>query len=264
MTSRNPIKISVAIIAHNEVENLGRALESVSWADQIVVIDCESTDGTAEIARGFGTEVYIEPNRENLNINKNIAIGKCTGQWIFILDADEVIPDELAGRIRSLINDHTQFNGCLIPRRNFVLGKWVRYGSQYPDYQLRLFRNGKGIFPAAHVHERLRVEGRIEKLDIPFDHYPFPDLSTMIEKNRRYVEFEAQYMYNNGKRLTNIAGMIKAMIGATFRFIWRYKLKAGFMDGMPGLILAWFDFSNQILRHFRLWEMTTTTQTEDD
>ena len=170
----------------------------MSWADQIVLVDAGSTDNTAEIAVKYGAEVYSEPNRHNLNHNKNIAISHCKGDWIFILDADEKIPYDLAGEIRRIVNSDANAAGYLVPRRNFVMGRWVRRGSQFPDYQLRLFKRGKGVFPAKHVHERLDVSGNISKLSLPFDHHPYPNFKMLVQKNLRYAEFEANYHFNLG------------------------------------------------------------------
>lgn len=251
----SPPKLSIAIIAHNEGTYLADALQSVSWADQVVVVDCGSTDNTSEIAEGAGAEVYREPNRSNLNENKNIAIGHCRGEWIFVLDADERIPDMLAGEIRRVINDN-KTDGFLVPRRNHIIGRWLRHGSQYPDYQLRLFKRDRGNFPAVHVHERLNVNGRIDRLSEPFDHHPYPDLSMLIHKNLRYSEFEAQHLFQQGKTIS-FSGLIwRIMVKTPLRFLRRYVLKMGFRDGVPGLIMAWFDAENQSLRWIRLWELS--------
>lgn len=246
--------ISIAVITHNEESVIKGALDSVAWAEQIVVVDCGSTDSTAAIARSLGAEIHSEPNRANLNINKNIAIRHCTKDWIFVLDADERIPYDLAGEIRCLINARDA-DGYLVPRRNFMLGRWIRRGSQYPDYQLRLFRRGRGEFPAVHVHERLKVDGKVGKLTEPFDHFPFPDLDTMIAKNLRYIDFEAEHLYRMGKRITIPRLIFILCIAAPFRFFRRYFLKGGFLDGMQGLIRVWFDGFNQVMRWIRLYEL---------
>jgi len=244
------------VIAHNESKNLPVALESVTWADQIVVVDAGSTDNTAEIAVRFGAEVFREPNRKNLNLNKNIAIEHCKGDWIFILDADEEIPYDLAGEIRRIMNSKETEAGYLVPRRNFVMGKWLRRGSQYPDYQLRLFKRGKGIFAAKHVHERLTVDGKIAKLSLPFDHHPYPNYKMLVEKNNRYAELEAVYQFNQGKRISVTELLFQALLRVPLRFIRRYVIKGGFLDGVPGLIMAWFDISNYMLGAIRLWELS--------
>jgi hypothetical protein len=172
-----------------------------------------------------------------------------------VLDADEIIPYDLAGIIRKIVNDSNSADGYLIPRKNFVLGRWVRRGSQYPDYQLRLFRKGKGRFPAVHVHERLKVEGKVEKLDTPFEHHPYRDIAMLNMKNARYVEFEAQHRFKDGMQINRMGLFVKVALAAPFRFLRRYFLKGGFLDGTQGLLMAWFDLSNNIQRWFRLWEL---------
>ncbi len=246
--------LSIAMIAHNEATNIKQALDSVAWADQVVVVDAGSTDDTAEIARKNGAEVHKESNKKNLNINKNISIDHCTSDWVLILDADEQIPDSLTGEIRRTINE-VQHDGYLIPRSNVILGRGLRHGGQYPDYQLRLFRRNKGRFPAKHVHERLKVEGSVGKLKIPFNHYPYRDLNEMMRKGLFYAEFEAQYLLDNGKTVSSSGLIVKAITKPIIRFIRRYIFKGGFLDGVPGLVTALFDAWNQSVRWLRLWDM---------
>ena len=251
------------MIALNEEHCIARALQSVKWADQIVVLDCGSTDDTFNIARKYTNDLEVIENHPNLNINKNKAIDKCTYEWVFILDADEVIPYDLAGEIRRIINEGNSTNGFMVPRRNFVLGKWMKRGSQYPDYQLRLFRKEKGRFPAVHVHERLEVEGQIAELSIPFDHHPYPTLSSMMRKNRRDFEFEAQYLFDQGIRSSGTGTAFRILTSVPVRFFRRYFLKLGFLDGIQGLIVSWFDVANIVQRWFRLWELSKHSQQLD-
>lgn len=247
-------KLGVAILAHNEATILPDAIASVRWADQIVVVDAASDDGTGEVARSLGAKVFTEPNRANLNVNKNIAIENCATEWVLVLDADEIIPDLLAGEIRKVMADG-QYDGFLIPRRNYVLGKWVKRGSQYPDFQLRLFRKSKGIFKAEHVHERLKVDGQVGTMIEPMDHHPYPDLKTMLRKNEFYARFEAGKLFEKGVRLGTGGLVWRGFIKPFGRALRRLFLKGGVMDGAPGVILVAFDFWNNALRHLILWEM---------
>ncbi len=249
------MKLAVAMIAHNEAQVIGRALTSVEWADQVVVLDCESSDDTPEIAKRRGAEVYSVPNDRNLNINKNRSIAYCKADWILVLDADEAIPYDLAGEIRRIVNSPDSLDGYFIPRKNFILGKWARYGSQYPDYQLRLFRNGKGRFPAKHVHEKLKIEGKTGKISLPFEHHPYPTLESIVRKNQRDFEFEARYLYENGKRVTTFDLARNLLFNIPFRFVRRFVFKRGFLDGARGLMMVWFDAANNAQRLFRLWEL---------
>ncbi|MCF7810307.1 glycosyltransferase family 2 protein [bacterium] len=246
--------LSIAMIAHNEADIIRTALGSVAWADQIVVIDCSSDDNTADIAREAGAEVFNEPNQKNLNINKNKSIERCICDWILVLDADEVIPYDLAGEIRLVIND-PKHEGYWIKRKNFVLGRWLKHSSSYPDRQLRLFKNGKGRFPADHIHERLRIDGNAGLLDIPFEHHTYRNIDDMFRKLRRDVDFESQYMFDKGIKENAVIILPRIFIQPFFRFFRRYILKGGFLDGIPGLIMAFLDIWNQIMRWMRLWDL---------
>ncbi len=254
--------LGVAILAHNEAANISLAIASVSWAEQIVVVDAASDDKTGDIARSLGAQVFSEPNHPNLNINKNIAIENCNTEWVLVLDADEVISDLLAGEIRKVMTDGL-FDGFLIPRRNHVLGKWVKHGSQYPDFQLRLFRKSKGRFKAEHVHERLKVDGTIGYLNEPMDHHPYPDLATMIRKNEFYARFEASGLLDKGVRVGAAGLLWRGFLKPLGRALRRLFFKGGILDGAPGVILVAFDFWNNVLRHLLLWEMSHKTDQEN-
>ena len=251
--------LAVAILAHNEAANIAAAISSISWADQIVVVDASSDDDTGAIARSLGAQVLIEPNLANLNINKNIAFEQCQTEWVLALDADETIPDPLAGEIRKVMIDG-RYDGFLIPRRNHVLGKWVRRGSQYPDYQLRLFRKSKGSFRAEHVHERLKVAGSVGYLVEPMDHHPYPDLATMIRKNEFYARFEAAIMFEQGVRVGAFGLFFRGILKPLGRLLRRLIFKGGFLDGAPGVIMVAFDYWNNVLRYLILWEMRNEQQ----
>jgi len=253
------VKLSVAIIAHNEAAIIGEALASISWADQVVVVDCGSEDDTARIAADAGAEVHHESNRTNLNQNKNIAIGHCQGEWVLVLDADERVPDPLAGQIRRVVNEGTR-DGYLIPRRNHVLGRWLRYGGQYPDWQLRLFRSGRGRFPAEHVHERAKVEGTVGRLSEPLEHFPYRTLDDLTRKGVFYADYEAQRLFQLNQSIAGVELVWKSGVRPVFRFIRRFIFKGGFIDGVPGLVVAYFDAWNQAVRWLRLWEMRRGSQ----
>jgi len=245
--------LSVAILAHNEERFLEDALKSVVWAEEIVVVDASSTDATGDIARKFGAKVLVRPNIANLNVNKNIAIRACTNQWALILDADERIPDPLAGEIRKVIADDAA-DGFLIPRRNYVLGRWIWRGSQYPDWQLRLVRRDRARFGERHVHERINVQGRVAELTNPMEHHPYPDVAALIRKKEFYARFEAGLLIEKGVKISFIKLVFFGFIGAAIRFIRRYFFKGGFLDGGPGLVNAYFDAWNVVLRWILAWE----------
>ncbi|MFH0881719.1 MAG: glycosyltransferase family 2 protein [bacterium] len=248
--------LSVALLAHNEEANLPAALKSVAWADEIVVVDAGSSDATATIAADHGARVIHQPNNSNLNINKNIAIENCTHDWVLVLDADEIIPPALAGEILQEIKN-PRHDGYFVPRRNRILGRWVRHGGQYPDLQLRLIRRETARFPERHVHERIQVKGSVGRLSNPMDHSPYPTIAQMMRKGMFYADFEAQ-VRRTTTRTSPLVFIYQILIRPPFRFIRRYFFKGGFLDGIPGLAMSFFDAFNNVVRWLRLWELQRT------
>jgi glycosyltransferase involved in cell wall biosynthesis len=245
--------IAFTLIGHNEAHNLPRTLDSVRWADQLVYVDCESTDGSADVARRHNAQVLSRPNVPNLNLNKNVAIEQATTDWVFLLDADEVIPPALAEEIRRVIAAAPADNAFRLPRRNLFFGRWVRHGGQYPDHQLRLFRRGKARFPAKHVHERLAVDGTIGTLREPFDHYTVDTPLTAIRKMNFNSSFNAAELARLGRKPGVGIALRYLLFKPGSRFIRRYLFKGGFLDGWPGLIVAAVDAIDFPFRLFKFW-----------
>lgn len=233
----------ISIIAHNEAAHLPAALASAiqAGADQVVVVDCDSTDDTASIARSYPrVQLFQRPNLSNLNINKSFGFEQLTTDWIFYLDPDERLPEPLADEIRSTINGplgqtHAAFR---LPRRNVFFGRPLLHGGQYPDRQLRLFRRGKARFPNRHVHESLDVDGSIGLLREPFDHHPYPSLDDFLRKMNFYTSFQADFWYGEGRRPGLMTDLRFFFARPLSRFLRRYLLKTGFRDGWQGFIAA--------------------------
>lgn len=233
----------ISIIAHNEAAHLPAALESAvrAGADQIIVVDCDSTDDTAAIARSHPlVKLFQRPNLTNLNINKSFGFEQLTTDWIFYLDPDERIPEPLGREIRSTI-DGPLGQSCAafrLPRRNFFFGRPLLHGGQYPDRQLRLFRRGRAKFPNRHVHESLEVDGSIGLLNEPFDHHPYPAVDDFLRKMNFYTSFQADFWHEEGRRPSLMADLRFFAARPLSRFLRRYLLKAGFRDGWQGFIAA--------------------------
>ncbi|MCH8075422.1 MAG: glycosyltransferase family 2 protein [SAR324 cluster bacterium] len=239
--------IAFSLIGHNEAHNLPRCLESIRWADEVVYVDCESSDGSAEVARRFTGRVFARPNLANLNVNKTFGIGQTTADWVFYLDPDEVIPPALGEEIRAAIASNPPQNAFSLPRRNFYLGAWLRHGGQYPDTQLRLFRQGRARFPCKHVHEKLEVDGEIGSFAEAMEHYTNPTTAEVMKKLDFYSSFNADAMLAEGKRPGPGMALRYLFWTPSSRFVRRYFLKGGFRDGWPGLTVAIFDgLENQV------------------
>ena len=234
-------RIAFTLIGHNEAHQLPRCLDSVRWADELIYVDCESSDGSLEVARRYTQRVFQRPNLKNLNVNKAFGIQQARTDWVFYLDPDEVIPDALAREIRARIAADPPEAAFRLPRRNHFFGRWLRHGGQYPDAQLRLFRRGKAWFPCKHVHEKLEVDGPVGTLREGMEHYTNPTPADAFRKLDFYSTFNAELMARAGTRPS--LGMAVRCLGWTpaVRFLRRYLLKGGFRDGWPGLAVAVLD-----------------------
>jgi len=243
------------MIAHNEEAKIDGALKSASFADEIIVVDCDSSDSTGKIAAELGATVFTRPNLENLNVNKNFSFEQSIGEWIFCLDADEVISEELSSEIIRKIAEDPNENAFFVPRRNHYFGSWLKHGGQYPDYQLRLVRRAKARFPAKHVHERITVEGKIGRLKSPLLHFPY---STKEEADRKldfYTSFEAAHLFERGATPSWRMAFRYLLFKPVTRFLRRYIIKLGFLDGQAGFEAIKMDMANFRLRYRKLVQM---------
>lgn len=233
-------KLSVVLAVFNEEENLDRCLSSVKGlADEIVIVDGGSVDNTVEIAKRHNARVIRTDNPSVFHINKNKAIDAAKGEWILQLDADEVVSEELANEIKEKIQ-FTDVNGYWLPRRNFFLGKYLTKGGQYPDYTLRLYRNGKGRLPGKDVHEQAKVEGKTEKLKNDLLHLRDKNFSTYMEGFNRYTDLLADQMHRAGDGNSFSGIFIYLFLKPAGWFIKAYLRHKGFMDGFPGFVFALF------------------------
>ena len=239
-------KLSVALAAFNEEENLARTLGSVrTIADEIVIYDGGSTDRTVEVAKSFGAKVISGKNYPIFHVNKQIAIDACRGDWILQLDADEVVSPELASEIKSKINAaKSEVNGYWMPRRNYFLGRFLMKGGQYPDYTLRLYRKGKGRLPQKDVHEQAEVEGKVEYLKNTLLHYPYKSFNFYITKWNRYNNLISSQIEEELKSKNNILkigyGFGYLFIKPAHWFVTTYGRHKGFMDSWQGFTFSFF------------------------
>jgi glycosyltransferase involved in cell wall biosynthesis len=242
-------RLTVTVIAWNEEERLRACLESVGFADEIVVVDAESSDKTVSLAREFTDKVWVRP-WPGFAVQKNFALDQATGQWVLSLDADERVTPELAARIRSIVTADGPVAGYLLPRRNIFWGAWVRHGGLYPDYQLRLFRRGAGRFAEDAVHESVRVDGPVQTLAEPLLHQSYRDLEDFVRRSNRYSTLAAADWLRRG-RGANVPDLIMKPLG---RFLSMYIMRGGFLDGWRGLVLAVLYAEYVFLRMAKAWE----------
>ncbi|MGA3046599.1 MAG: glycosyltransferase family 2 protein [Terracidiphilus sp.] len=234
--------LSVAMIAMNEEANLPRTLESVRWADEIVLVDSGSTDRTIEIAQSFGAKTSYHAFGGH-GEQKNIALDLCTSDWILLLDADEVLTPELQNEILKVLacqdGCEPEFEAYWIPRLNLYFGRWIRHGGFYPDRKLRLFRRGaarlsEGVGP----HSTPQFAGPKGKLKGDMLHYAYPTLAIYLEHMNRYSAEIGALLAAKGRTSRSLAAFLwNAVANPAATFIYNYFFRLGFMDGREGLIL---------------------------
>lgn len=231
-----PPKLSVIIITRNESQNIGDCLRSVDFADQIVVVDFSSSDGTPQIARDMGATVIETSDWPGFGLQKNLALSHACGEWVLSIDADERVTQELQAEIRATISESPRIDAYNIPRLSSFLGHFIRHSGWYPDHVLRLFRKDAGQFSDALVHEKvmLKSERRPGKLKNHLIHYSYLTDSDYLRKLEHYSTAAAMSAFQNNKS----SGLGQAVGHAVFAFIKSYVLRLGFLDGRAGILVA--------------------------
>lgn len=242
------LNLSVILITKNEAENIRACLESVGWADEIVVVDSGSTDETVEIAREFTGKVYLHPDWPGFGPQKNRALDYATGDWVLSIDADERVTPELHAEIESVLTD-TGAIAYRIPRLSSFCGRFMRHSGWRPDYVLRLFRRDMGRFSEAQVHESVEVRGEVKNLQCDLLHYSYRDFDDVLAKLNLYSSASAKQMAERGKR----GGLATAILHGAWAFFRTYVLRAGFLDGREGFMLAVMNAENSYYRYIKLW-----------
>lgn len=241
-------KLSVIIITKNEAVNIRACLDSVSWADEIIVVDSGSSDDTVNICRAMGAQVHITADWPGFGMQKNRALSHATGEWVLSLDADERVTPDLHSEIESALNDPHGHDAFRIPRLSSFCGRYMRHSGWYPDYVTRLFQRGAARFSDDLVHESLIVNGRVGKLRQSLLHETFHDLEELLAKINQYSTAGARMLSEKGKSAT----LKKAVSHAVWAFFRTYILRAGFLDGREGFMVAVSTAESTYYRYVKL------------
>ena len=245
-------KVSVTVITKDEAADLADALRSVAWADEIVVVDSESTDETTAIARQFTDRVVVRP-WPGYAAQKNYAASIAAHDWIFSLDADERVTPALAEAIRAAVDATPAHQAYRIPRVTWHLGRWIRSTDWYPDYQVRLYDRRTAEWTGRYVHESVTVRGTLGELGHDLRHYAYRDIGDHLETIDRYSGYAARQMYENGQR----AAVLHLAAHPPLAFLRNYVLRGGVRDGVPGLIISAMNAYYVFLKFAKLWELQT-------
>jgi len=243
--------ISVYIIAYNEAEKIKDCINSVLWADEIIVADSNSTDGTSEIAEELGAKVIHIPFK-GYGLLRNQAISHCNGDWIFSLDSDERCTIKVRDEIIKIINK-ASLDIYRVPRKNFFMGQWIKYSGWYPNFrQPQLFKNGKMSYTLDPVHEGYisHSNKKIGSLKNYIWQFPFKNIEEIINKTNRYSSLGVLKLEKKGVT----GGILKAFLHGFWSFIKHYIFKLGFLDGGPGFVIAFSNFEGTFYRYIKLTE----------
>ncbi|MEJ1958324.1 MAG: glycosyltransferase family 2 protein [Nitrosomonadales bacterium] len=246
---QNTNQISVIIITKNEALNIRACLESVTWADEIIVVDSGSEDCTVSICREFTPHVYIH-DWPGFGAQKNRALSYATKDWVLSLDADERVTPELQAQIIQSLSE-TDIDGFKMPRFSRFCGRFIKHSGWYPDFVLRLFKRTQGRFSDDLVHERVILQGRAGKLSCPLTHFSYRNREDVMRKVEQYSSAAAVQMFNKGK----VAKGMDAPMRSTWAFIRTFFLRLGFLDGKAGLDIAWMNARTTYLKYRKLKEL---------
>ena len=249
----NRQKLSVTIITCNEEERIRDALESVKWADEVVVVDSLSTDRTVEICREYTQQVY-QVSWHGYVEQKNIATEKTSYDWVLNIDADERVSPELAGEIQQALAGNTQYVGYYMPRKTYYLNDWINHCGWYPDYKLRLFHKQRGKWVGEALHEKVEVEGPTTYFHHDLFHYSYKDISDHVQTMNKYTSIAAAH------KSGTVSG-VEILLRTVFAFFKKYFLKQGFRDGTRGIIVSLLSAFTVALKYAKLWERHNVPQT---
>ena len=242
------MKLSAIIICHNNEGTIRRCLESVAWADEIVAVDGGSTDRTVEILREFNARVHQPADWPGHGTQKNRALDLATGDWVFSLDSDEWVTPELRADIEAAIANPGSHAAFRMPRRSSFCGRFMRHSGWWPDYVRRLFRRGAARFSDDRGHDRLIVSGTVGRLASPIHHETIVSLEQLIDKMNAYSAMTARNLHESGRG----ASILTALLHGAWAFFRTYFLRAGFLDGREGLMLAIANAENSYYRYAKL------------
>ncbi len=247
-------KISAFLVCCNEERNIRRALDSIKWCDEIVVIDSGSTDETLSICREY-TDKIITRQWPGYVEQKRFGLSQCSNEWVFNIDADEEVSSDLRDDVLQVLSNRNEWaqhiKGYEIPRVVFYLGRWWRKGGWYPEYRLRLVRKDDCEWAGTDPHERATVNGQVARLKGELLHYTYHDMADHVRSLNSHSSVAAMSMFEKGKRTS----LLKIAFGPPARFIKFFLVRRGFLEGIAGLIVAHFEAYYVFLKYAKLWEL---------
>jgi len=295
---KNKTPLSIAIATYNESANIGRCLKSIEvLSDDIVIVDGKSTDDTVAIVKKYPhVKVISTTNKPNFHINKQMAINECKNDWVLLLDADEAVSPKLSSEIEKLLSltpeamtvmsnkvlssnplflrhqqilqerdgqygqESADYTAFFVPRLNYFLGKFIRYGGVYPDGQIRLFKKSQSRQPAKDVHEQIHTDGRVGWLSSDLLHFADPTFSRYLLRNNRYTSNIATELQEKNTPISVLSFLNFFLVKPIWWFLLTYFRHKGILDGFPGFVFSWYSSLRFPLAYIKYFELTKTNQ----
>jgi glycosyltransferase involved in cell wall biosynthesis len=252
MDTMGKLPISVCIITFNEEKNIVDCLESVNWVDEIVVVDSFSQDRTVDLCRKYTDKIYQIEWQGHVK-QKNCALEYASNEWVLCLDADERLSPKLKEEIENVLSaDVKKIDGYFSPRHSYYLGRWINHGGWYPDYKLRLFRKSKGQWGGQDPHDKVILNGTTARLQGNLLHFVYKNLSHQLQTVDSFSTITANVLEGDDEGFS----LMKLIFRPPFRFFEMYVIKKGFLDGLPGFIIAVASSFYVFLKYAKLWELT--------
>ena len=241
--------ISAAVICKDEEDHIEECLQSVSWCDEIVVVDSGSTDRTVELARKHAHHV-IHNEWPGYVAQKNFALEKTTSEWTLCLDADERCTPEVEKELKRECSSHNPPTGFEVRRHTHYLNRWINHGGWYPNWKLRVIRKGQGQWKGTDPHDKLIAEGEVKRLDAEIVHYTYRDFAQQIETINHFSDVVVQEWKKSGKK----PSLLKTLFHPPIKFLECYVWKRGFLDGRAGFVIAVASAFYIFAKYTKLWE----------
>lgn len=258
------MSLSVTIATKNESEKIIQCMDSVSFADEIVIVDDCSSDDTVEKAKKAGARVIVRASGGNFHENKNLAIEEAKNEWVLSLDADEIVSDELTETIQSVLSSPTH-DGYLVDRHNYFLGRWIRGCGWYPDYILRLFRKGKAWWPF-EIHDTPKLDSGNDKAGIlqgPLIHYSYDNLDQFFKKFNRYTSRLAVEYSERNESMKGILIPTNLFLRPSYQFLKKYIFHKGYKDGLRGFFISYSSALTIFVSYMKLWHSKLKTKEDE-
>lgn len=245
------VTLSVVVIAKNEADNIVACLETVDWADEIVVVDGGSTDATVELAKRYTSKVYVEVDWRGFGVQRQRAQARARGGWLLMIDADERVTPELKAQIEAIVEEDDRSAVYAVPRLSYCFGRYIRHSGWYPDYVSRLYPKGKAVYGSDLVHEKLIPAPGMRTLKLKGDllHYTYRDLEHYLVKSASYAKAWSEDRHRRGKRASLGQGILHGLAC----FMKMYVMRRGYLDGPQGLLLAVLSAHSTFAKYADLW-----------